>query len=583
MTAPALIGTVTVTSPGAPALQVAAAQGPTVGVAPGVPGPPGAGVQLAGAVAEYADLPTGLGVDDAGAAYVVQSTGKLYVWSGTAWPLEENGTDFRGETGPQGPQGIQGPTGATGATGPTGPTGATGPQGAKGDKGDTGDTGSTGPQGIQGPTGATGDQGPTGPTGPTGPKGDTGDQGIQGVQGEQGPQGAQGVQGVQGDVGPTGPTGPKGDTGDGLHIDGTVADYASLPTSAADGEMWATEDTGLLYVRQSGAWPAEFDGLDLHGPQGPTGAKGDTGDPGPQGVQGVQGPQGDTGPQGPQGIQGVQGPKGDTGDPGPAGTTDWSGIANKPSTFPPTIGSTSSTAVAGNDARLTDQRTPADNSVTSAKIVDGTIVDADINASAAIAKTKLSSAVQTSLGKADTSVQQVSTPSVLYGTDGAGAQGLSHLAYGQTNGDDQYTVPLRDADGRLQSAPPATGLDVMTFGATPMDASMIVFGKDTTRATGTGENPFGIKFRRAVSVKSIHYRVLTADASGNLVVQAYKNGTALASPSSAATIAAASQVAGSGISGPWSFAAGDILTVQITGIGTTPGKGLVVDVEAVCA
>lgn len=63
----------------------------------------------------------------------------------------------------------------------------------------------------------------------------------------------------------------------------------------------------------------------------------------------------------------------------------------------------------GNDSRLSDQRTPADNTVTSAKIqdgavltakigdsqvtsakiADGTITDADINASAAIAPTKL--------------------------------------------------------------------------------------------------------------------------------------------------------------------------------------------------
>ena len=41
------------------------------------------------------------------------------------------------------------------------------------------------------------------------------------------------------------------------------------------------------------------------------------------------------------------------------------------------------------DSRLTDQRTPLDNSVTSAKIVNGAIVDADVNASAAIAFSKL--------------------------------------------------------------------------------------------------------------------------------------------------------------------------------------------------
>jgi hypothetical protein len=47
------------------------------------------------------------------------------------------------------------------------------------------------------------------------------------------------------------------------------------------------------------------------------------------------------------------------------------------------------TAVVTGDARLSDQRTPLDNSVTSAKIVSGTIVDEDISASAAITPTKI--------------------------------------------------------------------------------------------------------------------------------------------------------------------------------------------------
>jgi hypothetical protein len=43
-----------------------------------------------------------------------------------------------------------------------------------------------------------------------------------------------------------------------------------------------------------------------------------------------------------------------------------------------------------NDARLTDSRTPTDNSVTSAKIANGAILDEDINASAAISPSKIS-------------------------------------------------------------------------------------------------------------------------------------------------------------------------------------------------
>lgn len=48
------------------------------------------------------------------------------------------------------------------------------------------------------------------------------------------------------------------------------------------------------------------------------------------------------------------------------------------------------TAVITTDSRLSDQRVPSDDSVTSAKIVNGSIIDADINASAAIAPSKIS-------------------------------------------------------------------------------------------------------------------------------------------------------------------------------------------------
>ncbi|MGW3421282.1 hypothetical protein [Streptomyces phaeochromogenes] len=53
------------------------------------------------------------------------------------------------------------------------------------------------------------------------------------------------------------------------------------------------------------------------------------------------------------------------------------------------VGSSVNTVAAGNDSRLSDQRTPSDNSVTSAKIVNETIVNGDISASAGIALSKL--------------------------------------------------------------------------------------------------------------------------------------------------------------------------------------------------
>lgn len=83
----------------------------------GPQGPAGAGLVITGSVDTYAELPSGLGLSDAGKAYFVQADGKLYVWSGTAWPAEGEGAQF------EGPQGPTGPTGATGATGPAGADG----------------------------------------------------------------------------------------------------------------------------------------------------------------------------------------------------------------------------------------------------------------------------------------------------------------------------------------------------------------------------------------------------------------------------------------------------------------------------
>lgn len=119
----------------------------------GVPGEDGKSVEIAGQVATYANLPTNLTKEDAGKGWLVEADGDLYVWSGTAWPANGSGTDFRGPagpTGPQGPQGIQGPPGAKGATGTQGPQGATGPDGPAGPRGSKWFTGTGTPGTISG-------------------------------------------------------------------------------------------------------------------------------------------------------------------------------------------------------------------------------------------------------------------------------------------------------------------------------------------------------------------------------------------------------------------------------------------------
>jgi len=110
----------------------------------GIPGEAGVGIEIKGTRPDYASLPDDLTQKDAGAAYALESDGKLYVWTGTQFPDEGEGSEFRG---PQGAQGIPGDKGDKGDTGERGPTGDTGPTGAAGAKGDTGEQGSTGQRG----------------------------------------------------------------------------------------------------------------------------------------------------------------------------------------------------------------------------------------------------------------------------------------------------------------------------------------------------------------------------------------------------------------------------------------------------
>ena len=97
----------------------------------------------------------------------------------------------------------------------------------------------------------------------------------------------------------------------------------------------------------------------------------------------------------------------------------------------------------------------------------------------------------------------------------------------------------------------------------------------TTRATGLGQNPMGTKLANPIMVKTITYRCGTADASGSSTFEIRKNGSAVSGTS--ATITAANQVAGSTVTGAWYFSAGDVLTVNCTAVGATPGTGLVAE------
>lgn len=80
------------------------------------------------------------------------------------------------------------------------------------------------------------------------------------------------------------------------------------------------------------------------------------------------------------------------------------------------VGTTAGTVAAGDDARLSDQRTPLDDSVTSAKIAAGAIVDSDINASAAIAGSKIQAAGASNAGVVTTGTQTFAGTKTFSGT-----------------------------------------------------------------------------------------------------------------------------------------------------------------------
>jgi len=124
-----------------------------------------------------------------------------------------------------------------------------------------------------------------------------------------------------------------------------------------------------------------------------------------------------------------------------------------------------------------------------------------------------------------------------------------------------------------------TALATMTM---PYGLSIVAFGAISLRlASSYGDFPMGIKVQRACSFTSVTYRVNTADSSGNLVVELRKNGVQLSG--SSATIAAANQVAGGTATGTWVLAAGDILTVYVTAVGTNPGAGLIADILGIAS
>ena len=372
--------------------------------------------------------------------------------------------------------GVTGPTGPS-VTGPTGPTGAastvTGPTGQQGP------LGPTGPQGITGPTGATGAIGATGPTGSVGPIGPTGATGAAST--------------VTGPAGDTGPTGPQGVA---IDLKGSKALIVDLPTSGNNiNDAWIVDEDGDVYVWDGTIW---YSAGQIVGPQGPVG---------PTGAQGDLGPQGNLGPTGPSGVISVTGPITNAGTSTAAiigldkslitsdditwsvfdALVDLPAAASNHGMFAHVHATGGAYyAHAGNwvrlaldsDARFTDTRTPTDNTVTTAKIVDANVT-ADKLASNAVTTSKITDVNVTTAKIADLNVTTGKLADLAVTTGKIADQSvtaakLNGNAFGSLAGNLNQSLTVVDVYPRMgnSNATVSSGTAYLTF-FTPMWSATI--------------------------------------------------------------------------------------------------------------
>ena len=190
-----------------------------------------------------------------------------------------------------------------------------------------------------------------------------------------------GPTGPQGEVGPTGPigaTGPQGPQGVPITLKGSKATVGALPsTGNVLNDAWIVDADGDIYVWDGSTW---YSAGQIVGPQGPTGPQGNVGPTGPS----------STGPTGPSGIISVTGPITNTGSSTAAtiginqtllslANTQITGLGTASTKdFPASGDASSSQVVYGTDTRLTNTRTPTDQTVTTAKIVDANVTNAKL-------------------------------------------------------------------------------------------------------------------------------------------------------------------------------------------------------------
>lgn len=211
-------------------------------------------------------------------------------------------------------------------------------------------------------------------------------------------------------------------------------------------------------------------------------------------------------------------------------TVDWDNVQNKPSTYPPTIGTDPDEAAAGNHTH-----SKADIGLGNA---DNT---SDTNK-------PISSAMSTALAAKVSTSRAINTSSHF--------NSMGNLSANRT---------LSIANG---------GIDVADLNVDSNKIQIAYIQTLKEREVGYGQVPEGLKLQEDITVTSVSYRMGTADASGTTTCELRKNGSTVSGTSGTATTNPTA------VNGTWSFSEGDILTVYISAVGTTPGKRLTADILA---
>lgn len=379
----------TVAGPTGPTGAVSTVPGPTGASVVGATGPTG----IAGGVG--ATGPTGARGIDGAAGQSITGPAGASGQQGSTGPTGARGIDGVAGQSITGPTGAAGQRGDSGLVGATGATGARGSDGAAGQSvtGPTGAAGSVGPAGasITGPTGATGAASTvTGPTGAAGPAGAASN--ITGPTGATGSQGAAStVTGPTGVAGATGATGPQGPAASLVYS--SITDF---PATGSSTSLYLAEDTSRIYQWESPVYVevGVSGGGAIHASTHATGGS-DAITPASIGAAAAShvhsadaitsGTLADARLSATvtTALTNARTPTSHASSHA-SGGIDALTLAASQITGLPTAGTGSTNYCAGNDARLSDARTPTDGSVTTAKIADGSITTAKIAANAVV-------------------------------------------------------------------------------------------------------------------------------------------------------------------------------------------------------